>query len=288
MTEPAFLVWLPKVRPSDWGDGLDSPAPIRALRPERHLTGQTWLGRHASPGAQLWLMRIAGLGPPAPALDGRIVVDRIEPTPSGLRFWAAEGSAWYGWNDARSLLLDLRFEGGGDRLDAARPFGQQLRTTRRLTPASAEAMARYAAGQAARPRLFISYRWRDSSAEIAAIAAAASAAGFSPWFDRWSGPRRLSDGLEAVLAPDVAQLLRTAIAASQAAVVIESPGYGGAGWTAFEADELTRRGVPLLRIGPSDDPEALRGRFDDLAAQVAGLSSACGAGSAGSEPPARP
>ncbi len=105
--------------------------------------------------------------------------------------------------------------------------------------------------------LFVSYRWSESSDVVAALLPKLAAAGYSVWWDRWSGPRRLTE--EEAPPPELASMLEVAIERASAALVVLGASYHEGRWTAHEYAEIERRGVPRVEITDSELRSAVAG-----------------------------
>lgn len=246
-----FLVWLPSRRPAQLKIPDQATLVARSQQPLGHFTGQRHLLRRVSPGDRLWLFRAGLHGLKTPALDGLIVVAAIEDTAKGVWMGSGPGSRWFGWNDALGLIGRLRFAGNAKSASVAldRPLGPQLQTVRQITE-SAELDA-YAKAVATRPTLFVSYRWTDGGKLISSVVVAAAEAGFAPWVDRWSAPRRFTEGIEDAPDESPSALLVSAIAGCSAAVLIETESYGVSRWTAAERATIVDGSMPRLSLTPA-------------------------------------
>ncbi|MEN3974033.1 hypothetical protein [Emcibacter sp. SYSU 3D8] len=268
-----FLVWIPRRRTAATASARDAePLAERAARPIGYATRQPHMHRLLRPGDRLWFVgsdRKFGLA--QPSLDAELVVGSLILDSGALKVRAGDGSRWLAWNNATGLLMGLRFSGrsGTLALSSARPFGVQLRTNRLLDEASAMATEHYADALDYRPGLFISYKWRDAGRLVGPVVAAAAAAGFAPWWDRWSAPRRLSRELEPTPDGDLSAFLRHAIDGSKAALVLSTPHYGTGG-TAIEIAAIRQRGMPVLMIGPEQmaSPQHLARQFMEFRRRV--------------------
>jgi hypothetical protein len=255
-----FLVWLPARRPAQLK--IPDPATLaeRGLRPQGHFTGQRHLLKRVAVGDRLWLFRAGLYGLKPPAVDALMIAGSVEADGTGVWMAAAPGSRWFGWNDASDLMARLRFAAGDldAAIDPGRPLGPQLQTVRQLRDgrdllAFAEAVER-------RPSLFVSYRWREARKLVSEVVVAAAEAGFAPWVDRWSAPRRLAQGDESAPPAELSALLVNAIGASSAAVVIDTASWGTSGWTAVERAAMAAHGTPSRPLSPAlcADPSQLR------------------------------
>jgi hypothetical protein len=205
------------------------------------------------------------LGRPEAALDGYIIVANVQ-TEKGtgerntkgkkdrgkLIYDAGDESAWLPWIDAGELLYSCKFvsRSGPITLLRDRSLGQQLRFTLEICSASAAKVGRFAAAVRKKPSMFISYRWSDSSDVVAALMPKLAAAGYTVWWDRWSGPRRLAE--EQAPPPELATMLKIAIERAPAALIVRGASYHDGCWTAYEYAEINRQGVPKIAIADSE------------------------------------
>ncbi|MGE0666491.1 MAG: hypothetical protein AB7O49_08040 [Sphingomonadales bacterium] len=254
-----FLVWIPRRRTVATTSAPDPETLAeRAARPLGYATRQRHMRRLLKPGDRLWFVGSdSDFGLPQPSLDAELIVENVTEDKGTLKARAGPSSRWLAWNDASSLLTGLAFQGPATNLSGERSLGVQLRTNRRLDAASAVLLQCQADILARRPALFISYKWRDASRMVGRLVQAAAAAGFAPWWDRWSAPRRLSRELEPTADGELSAFLRGAIDASRAAIIVATPNYGTGG-TAVECESIRERGMPTLTLEFSELESAPR------------------------------
>jgi len=199
-------------------------------------------------GDVFWFIRqLKCLGLP-PSLDAYLTVERV----SGddvLTFTASDQSSWLPWRDATALLLSLQFGDGRLTVDK---LPQQLQTTREIAcAADVDRLTAFALQALARPRAFISYSWTDGRSWLPSVVRRLEALDYAAWFDLWSGPRRLSCGVE--VAPDwrIRELLLEAIRQSDCFIELRSAAYGESCWVKTEramAHSLDKPVMPLTTV----------------------------------------
>ena len=251
-----FLTWIPHKRPLSAPVSRDtSSIAERAFAPQAHVTRQLGLKNKINRKDVIWLVGShKALRRPEVALDGRIVVEnKDERREAGtLVFKAGIGSEWFPWRDATELVWGSKLSSAVGSKALNRP--QQLRFTRELCATSIPAFEQFAVNIQAARSVFISYRWCNST-DIVPQLMPLLARDFGIWWDRWSGPRRLEN--EVAPDADLAQMLGMAIERADTAIIVRSPGYETAPWTAYEYSQIMRRERPRFEIEDAEIREAI-------------------------------
>jgi hypothetical protein len=209
----------------------------RAGRPIAHVTRQVWLADLLSKGDTIWIVgRYKQISNASVSLIGCIVIETVTVADGLVTFMASAESQWLPWNDMTGLIPALRFQTktGEVSVSTTSDISQQVQTSRELAPTCVEALEKLAAELFGKPRLFLSYMWRDATSILPYLLPVLTNAGFGVWVDRWSGPRRLKDGKNHHSDEALRALFNDAIIASEIVVVLEGEGIDKNQWTAFE------------------------------------------------------
>ena len=205
----AELRALTPARKREWFDLVQSEDGGFAM-PTAHITGSNgWPTKEVCRGDVIWLFAcVVYRGRRLPiGLDARIVVGGVEQEKRDGRrkfiFRAGPGSSWVllaDWSSvlerAKILLSDGRYCG----LPLPnQTFGQSLQSLRKLSDQTAEIFETYLSS-VNRPGNFdfVSYRHKDGTDAAVALVLSILKKGRSVWWDRWSLPRRLAEGREAL------------------------------------------------------------------------------------------
>ncbi len=230
------LASLPPDQRREWFDivqaedgGFDKPA--------AHITGSMgWPAKEIAENDVIWLFacvvykkRRLSIG-----LDAKIVVERIEELDIDgkrkLKFYAGNGSSWVPLANWTPQLLHARIVLKNEkycRLPLPKQtFGQSMQGFRKLSSTTAINFEKYLEN-VCKPGAFdfISYRHKDGTEKAVTLVQKLLAEGRVIWWDRWSLPRRLAEGREALAERSLEREIFDQITAAQTVHGVMSDGY---------------------------------------------------------------
>ncbi|SMF04103.1 hypothetical protein SAMN02745866_00328 [Alteromonadaceae bacterium Bs31] len=204
--------------------------------PAFHVTRSTsWPVKEIHEDDVIWLVGqlSAGWGTLPPAIDGKVVVGKIEELEleegkSKTRFTAKEGSRWFPLADASDVLSNLEvILKNGEIKQLYDPksdnLGQAFQSLKKIVNPSTIEM--WASELLKKEFEFISYRIADGTKGAFFKAQQQIKQGSCVFWDRWSLPRRLAERRELVSDEALDNLLMKKIKESSLVWGIESPRY---------------------------------------------------------------
>lgn len=244
-----FLVWIPAKDPRHAMPPDGNTPAARAFHPVHHTTGQRHLRNRVRQGDVLWFVRQLKRLHLPPSFDGFLTVEQtFDGVP--LTFTAGTSSRWLPWRDATNELLSLHPGGKALRQDT---MAQHLRSSREITcPEESERITAFARQTLTRPTAFISYSWRDGRSWLPLVVRRLEELSYTAWFDLWSGPRRIANGVEQAPEGQLREMLRQAIAQAICFIELHSPTYGESHWVQCERAMAYELDKPVLRLTLAD------------------------------------